>query len=157
MRKNEKPVVVFISHILTSVFPIVLITLSFFYKPEILKLIIYISLFLALAGNIPLILISIRMNAEYKFLAETLLNASNGDLLAAMQRNKNKGAKGILTEFEKFIKYLDDVFSKVGHSAEEVKHLVNTVKATSKEAVRSGKPNSRISRTGIKRGNRTGE
>ncbi|UZQ84597.1 substrate-binding domain-containing protein [Thermoclostridium stercorarium] len=134
MRKNEKPVVVFISHILTSVFPIVLITLSFFYKPEILKLIIYISLFLALAGNIPLILISIRMNAEYKFLTETLLNASNGDLLAAMQRNKNKGAKGILTEFEKFIKYLDDVFSKVGHSAEEVKHLVNTVKATSKEA-----------------------
>ena len=125
---------VFLSHIVASVLPVALICIFFFLKPGNLKSVIVISPFLVILGSISLYFMSRRITNEYATLAKALSKANNGDLLTALQSYDNSDMKSILTEFEKFLKYLNDVFSKVGHSAEEVKHLVNTVKAASREA-----------------------
>lgn len=133
MKKRSKLVFVFSNHILTSILPAALIAFSYFYKPDILQLSIFISLFLVIMGSIFLSIVSKRITNEYATLAKALSKAKNGDLLNALQ-NYDNNRKSILTELEEFLQYLNNVLSKVGQSTEEVKHLVDTVKANSIEA-----------------------
>lgn len=134
MKKKVMIVSVFLSQIIASILPVAAIFAAFYLKPDILKPLVIISPFLALAGSISLYFISRKITGEYATLGKALSKANGGDLITAMQSYDNNDRKSILTEFEKFLKYLDDVFSKVGHSAEEVKHLINTVKEISREA-----------------------
>ena len=133
MKKRSKLIFVFAAHIFTSILPAALVTISYFYKPDSLKSVIFISLFMVFVGTTLLFLVSKKINNEYESLAKALVKAKNGDLLTALQ-SYDEIRHGILTELNEFLQYLDNVLSKVGQSTEEVKHLVDTVKANSKEA-----------------------
>lgn len=134
MKKRSRLFLISSGQILTSILPITLISVFFYSKPESLKLIIFISIFLVISGSLLFFLVTRRIVKEYATLAKALSMANNGDLLTAMRNYDNNDIKSILTEFEKFLKYLNNVFAKVGQSTEEVKHLVSTVKETSREA-----------------------
>ncbi|HEY8420182.1 MAG TPA: substrate-binding domain-containing protein [Thermoclostridium sp.] len=133
MKKRSKLIFVFAAHIFTSILPAALVTISYFYKPDSLKSVIFISLFMVFVGTTLLFLVSKKITNEYESLAKALVKAKNGDLLTALQ-SYDEIRHGILTELNEFLQYLDNVLSKVGQSTEEVKHLVDTVKANSKEA-----------------------
>ena len=134
MKKRSKVVFVFMTHIFTAVLPAALMTVSFEYKSDSTKLIIIISLLLVLSGAVIQYFLSRKITNEYVTLTEAITKARNGDLITSLQSYKNNHIKTVVTEFNEFVQYLNDVFSRVGQSAEEVKHLVDTVKATSKEA-----------------------
>lgn len=118
-------------HFFTSILPVALIAASFFRKSDMTGLIILISAVLVLSGALLQYIFGRKTIDGYKVLAEALQKAKNGDLLSGYKSSDNQST---VTELNEFLRYLDSVFSKVGQSADEVKHLVNTVKSTSKEA-----------------------
>ena len=136
MKGNKSGVhTVFIMHLFSVVIPVVLILVAYFTGSPLFTVLLTVSAVIIFAGTILQYIISKSMSTIFYLMSETINKAKNGDLKTKINDDRKIGqADKIIKGINSFIQTFNDVFSNVDRSAGEVKHLVNTVKLTSKEA-----------------------
>ncbi|NLG89349.1 MAG: substrate-binding domain-containing protein [Clostridiaceae bacterium] len=135
MNRNKIGVhIVFIIHLLSVIIPVIVILASYFTGSPLFSVLLIVSAVIIFAGTLFQFNISRNMSKIFRLTSETINKAKNGDLKVRINGKKNGQAGEIINGINSFISTFNDVFSNVDRSANEVKHLVNTVKLTSKEA-----------------------
>jgi methyl-accepting chemotaxis protein len=134
--KENKPGAhfVFIIHLFSVVIPITLILVTYFTGSPLFTVLLIVSAVIIFAGTFFQYIISRSMSKVFYLLSDAITKAKNGDLKIKINDRKIGQAGKIIRGINSFIQTFNDVFSNVDRSASEVKHLVNTVKLTSKEA-----------------------
>ncbi|NLB78166.1 MAG: substrate-binding domain-containing protein [Clostridiaceae bacterium] len=128
-KKKSVGVSIFLIHLLTAVLPILLVTIAYFTQNANMQLFIIIACVLAFVGIVLQYLISTKKSNSNRTLIAAFKKAKEGNLQAEI-----KGSTPLEKEGDALIKRFSQVLTDVDSSTKEVKHLVYTVKTTSKEA-----------------------
>jgi methyl-accepting chemotaxis protein len=133
-RKKLSEFLNYIFYLSVSVLPVLILTVSYLCQARNMQVFIILSCLLALAGFVLQVFASVRMSKGNRSIIQGFQRAKDGDISTGIKETGNFQTREIIEESNKLIKHFNEVLSNVGRSTEEVKHLVSTVKSTSKEA-----------------------
>lgn len=133
-QRKKSWIFVLLNYFLSSILPIILMIIALSNPSGNALIFIIISCILALAGFAAQFKIFSGVTKGHLALVEAFHKAKEGNLKIRIQEGKNLPVSGLIKEGNDLIKVFNQVLSDVGRSTEEAKHLVNTVKMTSKEA-----------------------
>ncbi|MGE5615180.1 MAG: substrate-binding domain-containing protein [Bacillota bacterium] len=124
----------FIFYMSASILPVTILTAAYLGQYRNIQVFIVLACLLALAGFFMHIFISARISKGSQSIIQAFQRAKDGDINTEIKETGNFQTREIIKESNDLLKHFNKVLSNVGRSTEEVKHLVYTVKATSKEA-----------------------
>lgn len=133
-RKKLLGISIYIFYLSTSILPVLVLTASYLYHAQNMQIFIILACLLALVGFVLQIFVSGRISKGCRSIIRAFQKAEDGDIKTVIKEEGNFQTKEIIKESNELIQHFNKVLSNVGRSTEEVKHLVYTVKSTSKEA-----------------------
>ena len=133
-RKKLLGISVYIFYLSISILPVLTLTIPYLCNAKNVQAFIILACLLALGGFVLQVFVSSRISKGCRSIIQAFQRAKDGDIRTGIKEEGNFQTREIIKESNELIQHFNNVLSNVGRSTEEVKHLVYTVKATSKEA-----------------------
>lgn len=121
-------------YLFASFLPVLVLTVAYLSNVKNMKVFIILAYLLALAGLVLQIYSSNKTLKGSRIIVQAFQNAKDGDIRTGIKETGDSHTREIVKEGNELLQHFSEVLSNVGRSTDEVKQLVYTVKATSKEA-----------------------